>query len=157
MTPRRLLERLAYKYTHPDSKGTNRNGIKSMLRLNTSTGGTELCPLSLVAYDELRTKLPKLVLAALDTPATAAEQRHSLAFADWKLRCVKHSRRLLSIADLWDADDPYDLAETAVAAFATQVPPRAFVESAFAEDLARNEYDSQQASQAIEESMSEEE
>jgi hypothetical protein len=82
MTPRRLLERLAFKYTHPDSKGTNRDGIKSMLRMNPSTGGTELCPLSLVPQDELHRKLPKLVLAALDAPATPAELRHNLAFAD---------------------------------------------------------------------------
>lgn len=56
--------------------------------------------------------------------------------ADWKNSVRAKLERDLGLGDVWDADDPYDLAEYWPGAFAAGQSPRAFVEEAFYEDYA---------------------
>lgn len=66
-------------------------------------------------------------------------------FEAWKKRASAYAERHLSISDLWDAGDPYDLADLAGASFATGVTPTAFVRDVFAEDFASQAYDKELA------------
>jgi hypothetical protein len=60
----------------------------------------------------------------------------------WKAACVLAVDALeLSVGDLWDEGDPYDLIPSARAAFAEGQSPQGFIEETFAEDLARAEHD----------------
>ena len=62
-------------------------------------------------------------------------------FAEWKAAAQLHAEQLGLPPDLWTEADDYDLAEIAAEAFARGDDPKAFVEEAFEEDLARMEGD----------------
>lgn len=68
--------------------------------------------------------------------------------AAWKNAVRDILDRTLGLGDVWNEDDPYDLAECWPAAFAAGQSPRAFVEEAFAEDYADREYNDYLAAEA---------
>lgn len=68
----------------------------------------------------------------------------------WKLGCVAAVIDVgLSVDDLWDKDDPYDLFSAADAAYKAKSSPMSFIEGIFAEDLARHAYDDHLAEEAM--------
>lgn len=63
-------------------------------------------------------------------------------FYEWKQRCVEVSKNLgLSLEDMWDESDPYDLKALLHDAWTTRQSAEDFIREAFAEDLARLEGD----------------
>lgn len=72
--------------------------------------------------------------------------------AEWKAAAQAHASDLGLPDDLWAEADDYDLAGIAAEAFAAGVDPKAFVEGAFDEDLARMEHESDQWAQSLFES-----
>ncbi len=72
----------------------------------------------------------------MPTPAT----QPLLTFDAWKAACVEVVDTLgLPVHDLWDPDDPYELAEDGQAAWEQGVSPDTFIHEVFSEDLARLE------------------
>lgn len=71
-------------------------------------------------------------------------------FETWKKQCLKYANDLLGLGDLFDHDDPYDLRNLVDQAFHSGTTAKAFIEEAFAEDIARKEHDSQQRAEAAE-------
>ena len=72
-------------------------------------------------------------------------------FAEWKAAAQLHAEQLGLPPDLWTEADDYDLAEIAAEAFANRQDPKAFVEEAFEEDLARMENDDEEYARSLEE------
>jgi hypothetical protein len=70
----------------------------------------------------------------------------------WKKKARRAAIELLALRDIWDEDDPYDLAEAARVAIAAGQSPEAFVREQFAEDLARADGAQQEHLDSLEES-----
>ncbi len=72
-----------------------------------------------------------------------------LDFAEWKAAAQAHANDLGLPPDLWSEQDDYDLTEIAAEAFARGEDPKAFVEGAFEEDLARMEGEEDEWNQSM--------
>jgi hypothetical protein len=72
-----------------------------------------------------------------------------MPFDEWKREASEHAIALGLPDDLWDEDDPYELTPLAEYAFNRGVTPSTFIDAAFAEDLTRQESDTQQACEAL--------
>jgi hypothetical protein len=96
---------------------------------------------------------------ARDRVAHAAMVLARSSLAAWKRAVQDHADRLEVVAGdpLWGEGDPYDLEEAALAAHAAGEDPRAFVERAFAEDLAARDHDEDLERQSLEEGSCDEE
>jgi hypothetical protein len=104
-----------------------------------------------------RTKWDDPTWARAEYRIMSAGPGRKVSFEDWKAIAAKHAEQLVNIADMWDADDPYNLAEVAIEAYDVHQSPRAFVEEQFADDIARFAYDAKLAQEAIEASQCDEE
>lgn len=79
--------------------------------------------------------------------ATKAEK----AFASWKKKAVRHGKKIGACdSDIWDDDDPYDLAVVAKDAFDKGTTPAAFIEEIFADDIASRANDRLMEEEALE-------
>jgi hypothetical protein len=66
----------------------------------------------------------------------------------WKRECSDYLMKELSIPDLLAEDDPYDAKVSMQAAFDRGETPKAFIDDMFGEDMARRDYDSEQAAES---------
>jgi hypothetical protein len=73
-----------------------------------------------------------------------------VTYAEWQAQAKKHAEELLSLGDIWDDADPYDLFEAARAAFDDELTPEEFVEEVFADDLATRAHDALMEKEALE-------
>jgi hypothetical protein len=63
-----------------------------------------------------------------------------LSFEDWQSACIDEAAEWgLHVNDMFDEGDPRDLEQEALAAFANDVSPAAFIKEIFAEDIANIE------------------
>lgn len=69
---------------------------------------------------------------------------------NFEKRAAKYTEEHLGFGDLWEEDDPYDLAEAADEAYNKGVYPELFIRMIFADDFARNEYDDQLFAESLE-------
>ena len=79
---------------------------------------------------------------------TAAKQYED--YEAWQELVKKRTESLLGLGDIWDEDDPYDLFESARAAFADDITPEHFVAEMFADDIASRENDALMEAEALE-------
>lgn len=71
-------------------------------------------------------------------------------FQAWKNECVRYSKEEgLTVDDMWDKDDPYDLVEVAQESYENGDTPADFINEIFGEDLARLEHDGHQYNESI--------
>lgn len=60
-------------------------------------------------------------------------------FAAWKEKARQFIDEELSLGDIWDKDDPYEVAKIAAEAFRNGVKPESFILDAFDEDFGRRD------------------
>lgn len=70
--------------------------------------------------------------------------------AAWRAECQEYAdqHEALALGEIWDGD-PYELMEPSKDAFKSGQSPSAFIDEMFAEDIARQEHESQQAEEAL--------
>lgn len=77
--------------------------------------------------------------------------RYERALTSWKRKAVRHGRKLgVCDGDIWDADDPYDLATVARDAFNKGTTAAAFIEEIFADDIASHAHDKLMEAETLE-------
>lgn len=108
--------------------------VKALRKIAVLTNHDPGCPCSAcVAYS---------VLAWYDDTMSKAEYFEA---------CALWAKEHLSLDDILAADDPYDLFEVMASAWAANQTPEDFMAETFEEDLARQQYDNEQVSEALEE------
>lgn len=77
--------------------------------------------------------------------------RYERAFTNWKRKALRHGKKIEACdGDIWDDDDPYDLAVVAKEAFDKGTAATAFIEEIFAEDIASHAHDRMMEKEALE-------
>jgi hypothetical protein len=72
------------------------------------------------------------------------------SFEEWSKDCAAVAKEILGLSDTLDPEDPYELRDLMRDAYDRRESPRALIEGAFEEDLARADYDEQLAAEALE-------
>lgn len=72
-----------------------------------------------------------------------------MTIQEWKDRAQEYSVEVGCPDDLWDEDDPYDLADISHSDYAAGRSPEDFIRAVFAEDLAAMEGDEQSFSDSL--------
>jgi hypothetical protein len=73
-------------------------------------------------------------------------------FDEWKEACIKKSEELgLTVGDMWEEGDPYDLFNEAERYFKDGADPVIFLEEIFEEDLARRAGDDEESLNSLRE------
>jgi hypothetical protein len=78
-----------------------------------------------------------------------------LSLQEWRDSAQEYSTEVGCPDDLWDEDDPYDLAEVALRDYEAGVPPEEFVRDIFADDIAASAGDEQLFNDSLDDDLGE--
>ncbi len=62
-------------------------------------------------------------------------------FETWKKQASKYAQERLGLTEVFDEDDPYELAASSIEAFESEQDPKAYIREIFADDFNTHEND----------------